>query len=76
MIRSPKGNKVTVPWRLGKRIKQNVYEGDRPVAQFHSVEDAILVVTAVNYLKCAEDKFLDARVDMNVQLKQCKEEAR
>ena len=35
-------------WRLGRKVPLNVYEGDRPVAQFHAEADAALVVKAVN----------------------------
>jgi len=35
-------------WRLGKKVPLNVYEGDRPICQCHTVEDAALIVRAVN----------------------------
>jgi hypothetical protein len=37
-----------VTWRIGKRVPINVYDGDRPVCQCHTVEDAKLIVSAVN----------------------------
>lgn len=56
------GSSVT-RWRQGGKVPLNVYEqlgdepnstpypdGDRPVAMFHTVEDAALVVRAVNAL--------------------------
>lgn len=36
------------PWRIGTRIPINVYEGDRPICQCHSVVDAKQIVDAVN----------------------------
>ena len=35
-------------WRVGTRVPLNVYEGDRPVCQCHTPEDARLIVEAVN----------------------------
>lgn len=35
-------------WRVGGKIPLNVYDGDRPVCQCHSVEDASRIVTAMN----------------------------
>jgi hypothetical protein len=35
-------------WRVGSKVKLNVYEGDRPVCQCHSFIDADLIVTAMN----------------------------
>lgn len=35
-------------WRVGSKITLNVYEGDRPVCQCHSSEDAERIVAAVN----------------------------
>jgi hypothetical protein len=39
------------PWRVGSRVPQNVYAGDRPIAQFHDADTAALVVKAVNSLR-------------------------
>lgn len=36
------------PWRVGSKIPLNVYEGDRPVCQCHSEEDAKRIVAACN----------------------------
>lgn len=35
-------------WRVGKSIPINVYDGDRPVCQCHTVADAHRIVKAVN----------------------------
>ncbi len=35
-------------WRVGSKVKLNVYNGDRPVCQCHSAEEAQLIVDAVN----------------------------
>lgn len=35
-------------WRVGKSCGVHVYEDDRPVAMFHTVEDAAAAVEAVN----------------------------
>jgi hypothetical protein len=35
-------------WRVGSKVPLNVYEGERPVCQCHSAEDAALIVSAVN----------------------------
>jgi hypothetical protein len=35
-------------WRVGHKIPLNVYDGDRPVCQCHSNEDALLIVRAIN----------------------------
>ncbi len=35
-------------WRVGKKVKLNVYEGSRPVCQCHNVEDAKRIVEAMN----------------------------
>jgi hypothetical protein len=34
-------------WRQGSKVKLNVYEGNRPVCQCHSEEDAARIVAAV-----------------------------
>lgn len=36
------------PWRVGFKVPLNVYEGDRPVCQCHSEEDAKRIVVACN----------------------------
>lgn len=35
-------------WRVGRKVPLNVYEGDRPVCQCHTPEDAAFIVKAVN----------------------------
>jgi hypothetical protein len=35
-------------WRVGSKVPINVYDGDRPVCQCHTVEDAVRIVAAVN----------------------------
>lgn len=35
-------------WRQGKHVAQNVYDGDRPVCQCQTVNDARLIVESVN----------------------------
>lgn len=37
-------------WRVGAKVPLNVYEGDRPVCQCHTKEDACRIVAAVNGL--------------------------
>jgi hypothetical protein len=49
-----------VTWRVGKRVPINVYDGDRPVCQCHTVADAKLIVTAVNALKDTVDALHEA----------------
>lgn len=36
------------PWRVGSKVPLNVYEGDRPVCQCHTAEDARRIVSAMN----------------------------
>ncbi len=36
-------------WRVGSKVKINVYDGDRPVCQCHSERDAMLIAVAVEY---------------------------
>jgi len=42
-------------WRLGRLIQLNVYEGERPVCQCHTVADAKAIVTAVNRMADLEE---------------------
>jgi hypothetical protein len=35
-------------WRHGRKIHLNVYDGDRPVCQCHTVEDAAQIILSVN----------------------------
>lgn len=36
-------------WRVGGKVPLNVYDGDRPVCQCHTAEDAAKIVEAMNY---------------------------
>lgn len=36
-------------WRVGGKVPLNVYNGDRPVCQCHTAEDAAKIVVAMNY---------------------------
>jgi hypothetical protein len=42
-------------WRVGTKVPLNVYEGDRPVCQCHSVEDAASIVEAMNRSPVKQD---------------------
>lgn len=42
---------TNLPWRIGKKVPINVYDGDRPVCQCQTAEDAKLIVIAVNNYK-------------------------
>ncbi len=42
-------------WRVGSKVPLNVYEGDRPVCQCHTEEDAARLVKAMNAIPRAED---------------------
>lgn len=35
-------------WRVGSKVPLNVYDGDRPVCQCHTPEDAARIVAAMN----------------------------
>jgi hypothetical protein len=35
-------------WRVGRKVPINVYEGDRPVCQCHTVRNAQRIVDAMN----------------------------
>lgn len=35
-------------WRTGSKVPLNVYEGDRPVCQCHTAEDAMRIARSVN----------------------------
>lgn len=39
---------LTTPWRLGRNVPINVYEGDRPICQCHTAIDAKQIVDAMN----------------------------
>jgi hypothetical protein len=42
-------------WRVGTKIKLNVYDGNRPVCQCHTQGDAARIVLAMNrYLQWLE----------------------
>jgi len=40
-------------WRVGRKVRTNVYAGERPVCQCHSEFDASLIVAAVNGVRHA-----------------------
>ncbi len=46
--RLPGGAVPDGPWRVGKHIALNVYDGDRPVCQCHTARDAKRIVAAMN----------------------------
>ena len=41
-------------WRVGSKVPINVYEGNRPVCQCHTVADARRIVRAMNTLTVTE----------------------
>jgi hypothetical protein len=41
-------------WRVGSKVPLNVYDGDRPVCQCHTPEDAARIAAAVNLAACDE----------------------
>lgn len=43
-------------WRVGTKIPLNVYEGDRPVCQCHTAEDAARIVAAMNAQNSDDDE--------------------
>lgn len=53
-------------WRVGSRVPLNVYEGDRPVCQCHSVEDAKRIVIAMNQ---APSKYLDSVRELKLNVR-------
>lgn len=46
-------------WRQGRKILQNVYDGDKPVAQFHDEGTAFFVVKRVNEYEAMKDRIAD-----------------
>ena len=54
-------------WRLGTKVPINVYEGDRPVCQCHTAEDAKVIVRAVNEMNQRNEETLKAvkRIEEN-----------
>jgi hypothetical protein len=50
-------------WRVGRQYGIHVYEGDRPVATFHTVADAALAVKAHNEYVKAHNEYVKARYD-------------
>ncbi len=36
-------------WRVGAKVKLNVYDGDRPVCQCHNEQDASRIAAALNH---------------------------
>lgn len=43
-------------WRVGKTVPINVYEGDRPVCQCHTAEDAKRIVRAMNHAAVSQQE--------------------
>jgi hypothetical protein len=43
-------------WRVGRRVRLNVYDGDRPVCQCHTEAEARIIVDAVNAWSSANGK--------------------
>lgn len=39
------------PWRIGSKVGLNVYEGQRPICQCHTREDALEIVAAINLVR-------------------------
>ena len=48
MSTATKVNRLGSDWRIGKTVQINIYEGDRPICQCHTVTDAKRIVAAVN----------------------------
>ncbi len=58
------------PWRVGKRIPEHVYIGDRPLVTMPTAELAALVVTAVNgeavtALRACQQRMAEALEELN-----------
>lgn len=49
-------------WRVGNKVPVNVYDGDRPVCQCHSEDDAKLIVQAVNVYKAMPSGLSEAEI--------------
>lgn len=47
---SPDAIATDSAWRVGRKVALNVYQGERPVCQCHTPEDALAIVTAMNAL--------------------------
>lgn len=54
--RPEEGDDERPPWRVGQHYSIHVYEDDRPVATFHTMEDAQLAVDAVNKERADDDR--------------------
>lgn len=37
-------------WRVGRKVPLNIYEGNRPVCQCHTADDAKRIVAAMNFV--------------------------
>lgn len=42
-------------WRVGEKVPLNVYEGDRPVCQCHTQEDARMIVYGMNAINSVSE---------------------
>lgn len=51
MAEGADGKDAMIEWRIGRKVALNVYDGDRPVCQCHTVKDAELIAKAVNLYK-------------------------
>jgi hypothetical protein len=51
-------------WRVGTKVPINVYDGDRPVCQCQTAEDARLIVVSVN--RNTERAAIEAQQDRNL----------
>lgn len=60
-------------WRIGARVRLNVYDGDRPVCQCHNEEDAARIVDALNSSNSASTQRLVflGELDLSVRATNC-----
>jgi hypothetical protein len=57
--------KVSPPWHQGSKIPTNIYEGDRPICQTHTVADAKRIVESVNAVsKNLQQELAEAKGDL------------
>ena len=53
-------------WRIGSKVPMNVYDGDRPVCQAHTAEDAALIVSAVNQCAVSQNKLTARKEEVSM----------
>ncbi len=58
-------------WRIGGKVPLNVYEGDRPMFQCHTPEDASRVVSILNATVAIESQLAEARNLMEMAHQNC-----